>query len=166
MEDALTIRKRDIPDLAKDQRIGAIGKARVTLRPQGQILFSKLVRNALGSEATLIVAQFSEESRNLTLFAVTEPPAGLEEEDCFRLFRSGRRAGTVLLSAGALMRWLEYDYKKSGNQVIDAVVNETRHSVSFVLPKGRLTPPPPRRLIPRATFASRSLNHRQESAHD
>lgn len=151
MGEGQIIRRRDVPQLQGHGGVVA-GKPKATLRSLGQILFSRTASDCFGPDAARLVILFDEGTRVLTVAAVDGPPKGLEEEDLFKAHRVKSKA--IYVSAGSLLQWLNYDYKSSGNQIVDALIDEQKRSVSFVLPEGSLPPREVRKRKPKETVSS------------
>lgn len=144
------VSRTSLPVLAK----GAVGRESVTIHENGQIVLSKKVMDKIGVEAdTLVALGFDTATRNLVV-AVATPKiikAVGGEGGCYTL-RVSKKTKQGLFAASAFLQdpkdeifgpnGNKYDYKSSGNQSFEAVVNEKEKMVSCVLPKGALAKKP------------------------
>jgi hypothetical protein len=135
MGDFLTIKRSDVPTY-HSRIFGESGPPRVSVSPQGAIIFSRLAADALGIESNFVAVQFHEETRTLQLFGFREPPANLGEEDCFPVRRPKQNPNRLTINGAALLRWLDYDFRSSGAQVFEATVHPENNCVRFTVPRG------------------------------
>ena len=128
--DFLVIRKRDLPHSGAGRRVP--GVATLTVRAEGQLVFSKSASIILGDQSRLLVALFAEDTRVLSFIGVQQPPSDMEESDCFPVHRNKNMG--IWVSGGALMSYLGYEYKANGTRIFELEIAKER--VMFVLPKG------------------------------
>ena len=133
---------------AEIQRGKGTGKPTVTVGENGQISLSSVAAKVITTAR--IVIGYDADTRKVALYSFTEELGKkykLTEADSLEL-KGGTKssgkffAGTVFLRGTSFTADTLYNYKASGNQSFDAVVDEKKGVVSFVLPKGTLTPKP------------------------
>lgn len=139
------VSRASLPVLAK----GAVGKESITVHENGQIIVSKKAMDLLKVTAdTPVVLGFDQAKRELVI-AVATPKlikAVGGESGCYPL-KVSKKTKQGFFAASAFLQdpnddifgeGHKYDYKRSGNQSFDAVVNEKDRMVTCVLPTGAL----------------------------
>lgn len=135
----MIIKKSEMPVLAKGK---GTGRPYVTVTDKGQISFSPLAAKTFDN-LTLAVIQWDEPKRTFSVQTFAKPPKGWVEADMYAL-GCGKKSKTMYFSAASILQsekaGIGYDYKGSGSQQFDVTMDTEKHIVSFVLPKGALTP--------------------------
>lgn len=115
----------------------------VTVTDGGQLRFNTLTQKVFG-EHKKIFLDFDAKTRELKLMSTTKPPKDWDEGDLFDLKES--KGGGGYISCSTLWNdkavGIAYDYKASGNQHFKPTLDTEKRKVSFIIPKGALTPAP------------------------
>jgi hypothetical protein len=143
------VRRSDIPVPVKGK---VATSPQVTINENGQMVFSTLAVRVLGGKACTKVGVFyDKEKRTIGVFpkghkAIVKQP----DETLWDLKHSSKGNSAGLSGSGSFLNDIEhkvfaddgekYNYKESGGQTFP--VTERDGYISFVLPKGKLTPKP------------------------
>jgi hypothetical protein len=125
----MLISRTDLPPT----RLGFVSRPQVTIRENGQLLFSKAATKVL-KNCGLAVIEWDPHTRALKIKAVSSPPKGLQADQCFTInYTSRTRNGYI--SASGLWKYLKYDYKEAGSQPFGVSLDESQSTVTFRLPE-------------------------------
>lgn len=121
---------------------------KVAVRENGQIAFNKLAATEMGTPVTLVI-MFDEDKRHLVfkpyVSGKSALPKGVKKEDyekeLFSIsYGNKTKIESPYFAAANLLKDLEYDYIKSGNQTFTPLVKDG--ALVITLPKGALEAKP------------------------
>lgn len=119
----------------------------VSIAENGQVRLNTVATKALAGKKYLVLDHISD--RDYRLIGLDGLPKGFTEADviaCKWTDGKGNAVNQLYFGFAGTLTQLEYDFKASGTQSFDAVVQEVKEgklvltAIAFRLPKGKLTP--------------------------
>lgn len=127
------IRRTDVPRATQVR-----GVPRVRLMKQGQMHFNLPVTEALGETKTMAMVEYDEVASTLRYTACDMPPAGVDEDACFKISKARdvktQKLMGSFVSSWAMLKWIGFQLNGETHKLKIVNLNPIQHSVTVLVP--------------------------------